>query len=128
MDSKQYIIELGKKYQFNSKEDVFQVHGKWIVTKTGIQKIQEQEQFTYEFDHIVLSADYCAMRCTVGNKEGKILSQTFASAEKSNVKNNQKYYAEMAEKRSKARGVLMAINAHGKVYSEDEADEFKAPN
>jgi hypothetical protein len=31
----------------------------------------------------------------------------------------------MAEKRAKARAILIAINAHGYLYSEDEADEFK---
>jgi len=31
----------------------------------------------------------------------------------------------MAEKRAKARAVLIAIGAHGYLYSEDESDDFK---
>jgi hypothetical protein len=125
MDSKQFIIQLGKKYGFDSSEDVFQVHGKWVVTKTGIQKIVDQEFFTYAFQVIEASSDYCAVLCDIGDKDNNRISCSLGSAEACNVKNKQRYYLEMAEKRAKARAVLMAIGAHGRVYSEDEADEFK---
>jgi len=96
-----------------------------IVTKTGIQKIASQEGFKYSFDVVIVSTDYCAVKCAVFSKDGEELSCSFGSAEKSNVRNAAKYYLEMAEKRAKARAVLIAIDAHGYLYSEDEADDFK---
>ena len=65
------------------------------------------------------------MLCDIGDKDNNRISCSLGSAEACNVKNKQRYYLEMAEKRAKARAVLMAIGAHGRVYSEDEADEFK---
>ena len=125
-------IELIKRiyedYELIGDEDIFKLqHGKKvtpIITKTGIQKIAAMEKYSYDFEVVSVGSDYCAVKCTV-TKDGSILASSFGSAAKCNVKNPTRYYLEMAEKRAKARAVLIAIGAHGYMYSEDEADEFK---
>jgi len=129
MDKMQFIKEIYERYSLIGNEDIFklQLGGKTtpIVTKTGIQKIAAQEAFKYTFDVVMVTPDYCAVKCSVFSKDGEELACSFGSAEKANVRNAAKYYIEMAEKRAKARTILIAINAHGYLYSEDEADEFK---
>lgn len=126
MNKTEFLREIYKKYEL-TEDDYFKLHGTAIITKTGIQKIATAEGFDYDFDVIQASPDYCAVQCYV-SKDGEPLATSLASAEKSNVKNSQKYYLEMAEKRAKARAILIAIDAHGYLYSEDESDDFKNPD
>lgn len=129
MTKTEFIKEIYERYSLIGNEDIFklQMGGKTtpIVTKTGIQKIAGSEGFKYNFDIVQVTPDYCAVKCSVFSKDGEELASSFGSAEKANVRNAAKYYLEMAEKRAKARAVLIAINAHGYLYSEDEADDFK---
>lgn len=127
MTKKEFLREVFTKYNLNKDEDVFALHGTAIITKTGIQKIVAKDNLSYSFEVIKCEPDYCAVKCEVrplDSASGAIYT-SFGSAEKANVKNAQKYYLEMAEKRAKARAVLIAIDAHGYLYSEDEADDFK---
>ena len=128
MNKIEFIKQIYNDYNLIGDEDIFKLqHGKKvtpIVTKTGIQKIAAKEKYNYDFEVIQATSDYCAVKCTI-SRGGEILSSSFGSAEECNVKNPTRYYLEMAEKRAKARAVLIAIGAHGYLYSEDEADEFK---
>ncbi len=133
MTKNEFITEVFKKYAFVPDEDIYKMERKnrdgsrnvtAIITKVGIQKIVAKEQLTYKFREVLVSPDFCAVECTI-YKDNKNIGSSYGSAEGSNVTNKQKYYLEMAEKRSKARAVLMAIDAHGMLYSEDEAEDFK---
>ena len=128
MNNLEFIKKIYTDYNLIGDEDIFKLKlgSKTIpiVTKTGIQKIAAEEQYEYNFDVVSIGLDYCAVKCTV-TKDSKFMSCSFGSAEKANVRNAAKYYLEMAEKRAKARAVLIAIGAHGYLYSEDESDEFK---
>jgi hypothetical protein len=124
MTKLEFLKQVYEKYNLDKDEDIFKVHNTHIITKTGIQKIASAEGFKYDFDVIESQPDYSAVKCTI-SKDGDVLSRSFGSAEKANVKNAQKYYLEMAEKRAKARAILIAIDAHGYLYSEEEADDFK---
>lgn len=125
MTKKDFLRKIYETYNLSKDEDIFALHGTAIITKTGIQKIASAEKFKYSFEIIKCEPDYCAVGCSVYDKDSNPLATSFGSAEKSNVKNSQKYYLEMAEKRAKARAVLIAIDAHGYLYSEDESDDFK---
>lgn len=124
MSKTEFLREIYKKYGL-TEDDVFKLHGTAIITKTGIQKIMTSEGFEYDYEVIVASPEYCAVKCHL-SKDGEQLAVSMASAEKANVRNAQKYYLEMAEKRAKARAILIAIDAHGYLYSEDESDDFKS--
>jgi len=125
MTKREFLKQVYNTYKLEANEDIFKIHNTAIITKTGIQKICSQEKFNYRFDIVRCEPDYCAVKCEVLDGDFQTLATSFGSAEKSNVKNAQKYYLEMAEKRAKARAVLIAIDAHGYLYSEDEADDFK---
>lgn len=129
MNKREFLRSVFEKYALNKDEDIYVLkHGAKstvVITKTGIQKIASKEQLTYDFHTVVCQPDYCAIKCVVRDKDGKPLAVSYGSAEEANVKNSGKYYLEMAEKRAKARAVLIAIDAHGYLYSEDEADDFK---
>ena len=131
MNKIEFIKKIYEDYDLVGDEDIFKLtHGSKItpiITKTGIQKIVSKEKFQYSFDIVLVTPDYCAVKCTI-LKNGEELSSSYGSAEKSNVRNASKYYLEMAEKRAKARAILIAIDVHGYLYSEDEADEFKKSN
>jgi len=136
MESKEFLRAIFDKYNFDKDTDIFMLTmGSKkipIVTKLGMQKIVEKEGFICDFDVIKVEPDYCAVRCDVYSKditgalyENVPIASSFGSAESSNVRNKAKYYLEMAEKRAKVRAVLIAIDKHGLLYSEEEADEFK---
>jgi hypothetical protein len=57
---------------------------------------------------------------------GEVTEWSFGEAAPENCKNA--YMAAMAEKRSRDRVILKLLSAHGDLYSEDEADDFKRPN
>lgn len=54
--------------------------------------------------------------------------QEWATGEASPLNNKNQYPLAMAEKRAKDRVILKLLQAHGSLYSEDEADDFKRPN
>lgn len=63
--------------------------------------------------------------CTFG-KLGERTEWSFGEASPANNKNQ--YMAAMAEKRSRDRVILKLLAAHGDLYSEEEADDFKRQN
>lgn len=110
-------------YDLN-KEDVFKQtrNGRDIITitRTGIDKIQAAEKVSvfYKVVQIDLIAGAVGIRATAHHPNGTSVV-TFGSATKENCAN--KHYLEMAEKRARARAVLMIAGfyAHG-VFGEDE--------
>lgn len=52
----------------------------------------------------------------------------WATGEAAPYNNKNGYPLAMAEKRAKDRVILKLLQAHGTLYSEDEADDFKRPN
>lgn len=128
MNKIDFIKGIFEKYNLIGDEDIFKLkHGSRvtpIITKTGAQKIATAEGFSYSFDVIKCDPEYCAVKCSI-LKNGEVLATSFGSAEGANVRNAQKYYLEMAEKRAKVRAILIAIDAHGYLYGEEEADDFK---
>jgi hypothetical protein len=59
---------------------------------------------------------------------GKLGERTeWSFGEAATYNNKNAYPAAMAEKRAKDRVILKLLNAHGALYSEAEADEFKQP-
>lgn len=63
--------------------------------------------------------------CTFASM-GDVTEWSFGEAAPENCKNA--YMAAMAEKRSRDRVILKLLSAHGDLYSEDEAEDFKRPN
>lgn len=128
---KSKLKELYEKYKLDKDDFWTQKVGKntyTIVSRAGIEKIQNQEQLVVRFEALVVGPTYCAVKCYVSKSKGEKQIQTFSSAlnDGKNKNTYTNYVLEMAEKRAFARGVLKFTEfyQHG-VFSEDEADSFK---
>ena len=128
----EFLNQLVKDNDLDTKEDIFKMPlgGKEvaIITRTGIEKIQYNNDIKVEFNVEVLKEDFAVMKATA-QKNGLAI-ETYGSAlmgQGGNCRSN--YVAEMAEKRALARAVLKLSGAykHG-VYAEDESDDFKQRN
>ena len=126
---REFLNELVQDNGLVTEEDLFELkfgsRSTWIIKRTGIEKIQYNNDIQVKFDAVVPDRDFAVVKATASKDNWNGSIETYGSAwlEK-NSKNN--YMAEMAEKRALARAVLKICGAykHG-VYGEDEADDFK---
>lgn len=117
------LSDLFKKYDL-TKDDVFKHKHYTIITRAGVQKIERTAGIICDIDVVdSISTPTNVTMKGIGHAEGKSYI-TFASA--SELTSTNTYYAEMAEKRCRARLVLTLAGLYELgVYSADEADEFK---
>ena len=126
---REFLNELVQDNGLVTEEDLFELkfgsRSTWIIKRTGIEKIQYNNDIQVKFDAVVTDRDFAVVKATASKDNWNGSIETYGSAwlEK-HSKNN--YMAEMAEKRALARAVLKICGAykHG-VYGEDEADDFK---
>ena len=126
---REFLNELVQDNGLVTEEDLFELkfgsRSTWIIKRTGIEKIQYNNDIQVKFDAVVTDRDFAVVKATASKDNWNGSIETYGSAwlEK-NSKNN--YMAEMAEKRALARAVLKICGAykHG-AYGEDEADDFK---
>jgi hypothetical protein len=98
-----------------------------IINRSGIEKIQAQEQITVKFDEVRLDRDFVVIKATaykgdhstLYNGHEPVMVQTYGEAGPENCKNN--YYVMTAEKRALARAVLKIVGLYQQgVFSSDE--------
>ena len=126
---KEFLTELVKDNDLNLEEDIFRkpLGGKQvtIITRTGIEKIQYNNNVTVKFEWLRMEKDFAVIKAVA--TKGDVVIETFGSAlhgQGGNCRSN--YVAEMAEKRALARAVLKLSGAYKYgVYGEDESDDFK---
>jgi len=126
---KDKLKELYEKYKLEKDDFWTQKVGKntyTIVSRTGVEKIQNQEQINVSYDALVVGDNYCAVKC-IARKDKKFI-ETFSSALRNGKQGNcyTSYVLEMAEKRAFARAVLKFTEFYQYgVFSEDESESFK---
>ena len=126
---REFLNELVQDNGLVTEEDLFELkfgsRSTWIIKRTGIEKIQYNNDIQVRFDAVVTDRDFAVIKATASKDNWNGSIETYGSAwlEK-NSKNN--FMAEMAEKRALARAVrkICGASKHG-VYGEDEADDFK---
>lgn len=100
----------------------FGSRGTTIITRTGIEKIQANNNITVKYDVEAMSPDFVVIRATA--QKGTTIIETFGEASPSNTK--QTYPVAMAEKRALSRAVLKVAGFYKYgVFGEDESDDFK---
>ena len=118
------LKDLYKKYEL-TKDDVFKHKHYIIITRSGIEKIQGEEQIPVKFQVVRCEPDYAVFKA-VNPKSGL---ETFGSAKYGDFKTgntNSCYVAEMAEKRALSRLVLKQTGFYELgVFGEDESEDFK---
>ena len=122
------ILEVQKKYNLTRNDFHVQKSKKTgkvmfkIITRTGIEKIQAQENIKVNFECIVAEPTFCVIKATSGDV------QTYGSAKHGDFKNGNTetwYIAEMAEKRALSRIVLKVTNLYQNgFFGEDENSSF----
>jgi hypothetical protein len=119
------ISEFMQRYSVGSDE-VWQAPGgkAWVVKHKALERIAVAEKITFERP-AVIGCDLVekSMVVCVFGKMGDREEWTFGEANPTNNKNA--YFAAMTEKRAKDRVILKLLAAHGDLFSEDEADDFR---
>ena len=95
-----------------------------FVTRTGIEKIQYQNNITVQYEVVVMQPNYAVIKAIA--TKGDIVVESFGESTPENTKQKPPYHSAMAEKRGLSRVVLKAIGAYKYgVFGEDESDDFK---
>lgn len=119
------ISDFMEKYSVGADE-VWPVPGgkAYAVKHKALERIAIAQKITFERP-AVIGCDLAgkSMVVCVFGKMGDREEWTFGEASPGNNKNQ--YFAAMTEKRAKDRVILKLLSAHGDLYSEDEADDFK---
>jgi len=125
--NKEKLTELYHKYNL-SKEDFFKHQHYTIITRTGVEKIEAQENIKINYKSIKSEPNFAVIQAFGELNDRKM--ETFGSALKGdNYKDgncNSWYVTEMAEKRAFSRIVLKLTGFYALgVFGEDESDSFK---
>ncbi|RTL52919.1 MAG: hypothetical protein EKK40_07160 [Bradyrhizobiaceae bacterium] len=120
------ILDFMEKHGVESDE-IWEVHGStWVIKHKALERIAAERGVEWDRPAIIEhdAANKIAVVCVFG-KLGDRTEWSIGEAAPQNNKNA--YCYAMAEKRGKDRVILKLLNAHGSLYSEDEADDFKEP-
>jgi hypothetical protein len=126
------ISDFMEKWDIRSDE-LWQVHGSTHVIKhKALERAAAKAGIVWDRPAIIeQSAERnIAVICVFG-KLGERTEWSIGEASPSNYRVTGKmaaYPYAMAEKRGKDRCILKLLNAHGDIYSDEEADDFKRPN
>lgn len=112
-------------YDCDPKTDVWNCHGVWVAYHRTLEKIAAKADITFYPPTVIESngKDGVVAICVTGLMGDKT-EWSFGEAAPKNNKNSYPYA--MAEKRAKDRVIIKLVGLHG-IYSEEEADDFKAP-
>jgi hypothetical protein len=119
------IMKFMETYKVDSDE-IWEVRtgGAWAIKHSALERVAAEQgiEFLEPKPLEARGADKCAALIVYG-KMGDRTEWSTGEAAPANCKNA--YPFAMAEKRGKDRVTLKLLNAHGSLYSEDEADDFK---
>jgi hypothetical protein len=114
-----------KDCNIKAKDAVWDCHGTWVMNHKSLEKVAVFYDIKFDLPKVIESnaKDRIAVILVTGHK-GDLSEWSFGEASPTNSKNGYPYA--MAEKRAKDRVILKLLGLHGDLYSEEEADSFKA--
>lgn len=119
------VADFKEKYGI-SADELWPVPGgkAYAIKHKALERIAIQQGITFDRPSVIACdlVNKSMVICTFG-KMGERTEWSFGEASPANNKNQ--YMAAMAEKRSRDRVILKLLAAHGDLYSEEEADDFK---
>lgn len=121
------VMEFMAKYSVDSDE-IWEVHGStWVVKHKALERVAAEVGIVWERPELKV-CDMAAglVAVLISGRLGERVEYSFGEASPKNNKNA--YPIAMAEKRAKDRVILKLLAAHGDLYSEEEADDFKRQN
>lgn len=119
------LIELFKIYDENPKDSLWDCHGTWVAYHAAIERMAAKAGVQFDKpEMIVNNPDKGTVVVCVSAHIADKSEWSFGEVSPANNKNGYPYA--MAEKRAKDRVALKLLGMSGLVYSEEEADDFKA--
>lgn len=109
-------------------DEIWEVRsGAFAIKHKALERVAVRSNILFDAPVVIEAnaAEKIAAICVTG-RMGDRSEWSIGEASPSNCKNA--YCYAMAEKRGKDRVILKLLSAHGSIYSEDEADEFKQQN
>jgi hypothetical protein len=127
------LLAFMEKYGVDSDE-VWEVRtgGAWAIKHSALERVAAEQGIKFDLPNFAEKdgANKVVAMLVMGHL-GERSEWSIGEASPLNYRTSEKmaaYPYAMAEKRAKDRVILKLLNAHGHVYSEEEADEFKRQN
>lgn len=119
------LVEILNRYDVNPKEALWDCHGTLVIYHKHLERIAAKAGIRFDPPTVIeaKSADRIVAMCVTGHM-GELAEWSVGEAAPGNNKNS--YPFAMAEKRAKDRVILKLVGLSGFIYSEEEADDFKA--
>ena len=119
------LKQIFQELQLAPQDAVWDCHGTPVVLHKALELVAAHKKITFEPPVMIeASAESKTVVMLVTGRMGDQVEWSIGEATPYNNKNS--YPFAMAEKRAKDRVILKLINVAGYVYSEEEADDFKA--
>ena len=119
------LLKFMEAYKVDADE-VWEVRtgGAWAIKHSALERVAAEQGITFDLPQLAEkdSINKIVAMLVVANMGDK---REWSIGEASPANNKNAYCYAMAEKRGKDRCILKLLNAHGAVYSEEEADDFK---
>ena len=119
------LLKILKDIDLTERQAVWDCHGTPVVLHKALEKVAAHYNIVFDQPKII-ACDVAAKEaviCVTGHMEE---ATEWSIGEAAPYNNKNSYPFAMAEKRAKDRVILKLVGLHGDVYSEEEADDFKA--
>src|SRR6056300_1030686 len=124
-DIPEKVVETLKEIGMTHKDAGWNCHGTYVLLHKALEKVAVARNIRFDAPTILESdSSKRIVSLMVMGHMGDKSEWSIGEASPSNNKNSYPYA--MAEKRAKDRVILKLVGLHGDVYSEEEADDFKA--
>ena len=119
------LVEILKEIGLTERQAVWDCHGTPVVLHKALEKVAAHYKIVFDQPKIIACdvTDKQAVICVTGHMAD---ATEWSIGEAAPYNNKNSYPFAMAEKRAKDRVILKLVGLHGDVYSEEEADDFKA--
>ncbi len=119
------VIDVLKKYGEDGRTACWDCHGTWVVLHKALERVAVKAKIKFAPPQVLVVdvENKTVAICVTGTMDDR---SEWSIGEASPGNNKNAYPFAMAEKRGKDRVILKLVGLHGLLYSEDEADDFKA--
>ena len=119
------LLEILQKVNLTQRQAVWDCHGTPVVLHKALEKIAAHHNIVFDQPQII-ACDVAAKEAVICVTGHMAEATEWSIGEAAPYNNKNSYPFAMAEKRAKDRVILKLVGLHGDVYSEEEADDFKA--
>ena len=119
------LVEILKEIGLTERQAVWDCHGTPVVLHKALEKVAAHYKIVFDQPKII-ACDVAAKEAVICVTGHMAEATEWSIGEAAPYNNKNSYPFAMAEKRAKDRVILKLVGLHGDVYSEEEADDFKA--